>query len=92
MGWIIMQPADDAESIAATKQLQSGGKCLFDLTLKGARLKPIGFGSRACTGLEKKYHSFVGEAACGRWAISQKKIYGEVIYIGCATAPLSKTF
>ena len=75
MGWILMQPADDPTSIAATKTLLSGGKCLFDLTKSGARLQPISFGSRACTGLERRYHSFVGEAACGRWAISQNKLY-----------------
>ena len=75
MGWILMQPADDSISVAATKTLLSGGKCLFDLTKSGARLQPISFGSRACTGLERRYHSFVGEAACGRWAISQNKLY-----------------
>ena len=75
MGWILMQPADDNESVEATKQLQSGGKCLFDLTLKGVGLKPIGFGSRASTALERKYQSMVGETVCGRWAISQNKTY-----------------
>ena len=76
MGWILMQPADDDdEFVVATKQLISGGKCLFDLTMKGARLRPIAFGSRSDTDLERKYYSFVGETACGRWAFSQNMIY-----------------
>ena len=61
-----MQPADDEDSIAATKVLLTTGECLFDLTKNGARLHPTGFGSRACLPQESKYHSFVGEAACGR--------------------------
>ena len=75
MGWIMMQPADDDESIAATKILLETGECLFDLTKNGARLRPTGFGSRACLPQESKYHSFVGEAACGRWAIGQNRKY-----------------
>ena len=65
MGWIIMQPADDLDSFAATKLLQNGGPCLFDVSTKGARILPIAFASRCCTDMEKRYHSFVGEAACG---------------------------
>ena len=70
-----MQPADDDEFVVATKHLISGGNCLFDLIMKGARLRPIAFGSRSDTGLERKYHSFVGETACGRLALSQNRIY-----------------
>ena len=51
------------------------GECRFDLTLKGARLRPIRFGSRRCTPQEQHYHSFVGEAAVGRWAINQNRKY-----------------
>jgi len=75
MGWIMMQPADDAESTAATTLLLKTGECKFDLTKGGARLRPTGFGSRCCLPQERKYHSFVGEAACGRWAISQNRRY-----------------
>ena len=41
MGWILMQPADDKESQLATKLLKDKGECKFDLSMNGARLKPI---------------------------------------------------
>ena len=66
MGWILMQPADDEEPISATKILLETGECIFDITRGGAQLCPAGFGSRSCTLQESKYHSFFGEAACGR--------------------------
>ena len=66
MGWIMMQPANNAESIRATEILRKTRECLFDLTRNGARLQPTGFGSRFCLEQEKKCHSFVGEATCGR--------------------------
>jgi hypothetical protein len=75
MGWILMQPADDEESVRATKLLKKTGECLFDLSKNGARLRPIAFGSRSCTDIEKSFHSFVGETASGRWAISQNRKY-----------------
>ena len=53
MGWIIMQPVCDAESIAATAHLNSTGECKFDLTKSGARLRPTGFGSRSCLPQER---------------------------------------
>ena len=75
MGFIIMQPADDDESKTALKTLTSKGICTFDLSMNGARLKPVRFGSRSCTDTEKNFHSFVGEAAAGRWAIAQNRNY-----------------
>ena len=74
MGWILMQPADDKESMRASKILTTTGECLFDLSKHGARLKPIDFGSRSCTLAEKNLHSFTGEAASGRWSISQNRL------------------
>ena len=68
-----MQPADDKESIKTMKNLACTGICLFDLSKNGARLKPITFGSRSCTINEKYFHSFTGEAACGRWSIDQNR-------------------
>ena len=70
-----MQPADDPLSLEANNILQGGGSCEFDISKKGARLLPIPFGARCCTDMEKKYHSFVGEAACGWWAIGQNRMY-----------------
>ena len=75
MGWILMQPANDEESVAASKILLTTGECLFDLSKNGARLKPIAFGSRSCTLVEKSFHSFTGEAASGRWSIGQNRKY-----------------
>jgi len=73
MGWILMQPDNSDASKAALALLRSEGICQFDLTMNGARLRPIRFGSRSCTERECHYHSFVGEAGCGRWAISQNR-------------------
>ena len=39
MGWILVQPANDDESQAASKKVLASGKCLFDLSKHGARLK-----------------------------------------------------
>jgi len=75
MGWILMQPADDDESTKAMQILKRTGEYQFDLSTNGARLKPIFFGSRSCNDMEKKYHSFTGEGACGRWAIGQNRKY-----------------
>ena len=57
----------------------------FDLTLKGARLHPVRLDSRKCTEQELHFHSFVGEAACGRWGISKHKKYlwGTMFYWIC---------
>ena len=65
MGWILMQPATNPESTTAIKQLRSSGNCLFDLSLSGPQLQPVAFGSRACSDIESKWHSFTGEIASG---------------------------
>jgi hypothetical protein len=73
MGWILMQPDDFPASVQALHRLHTDGICDFDITMTGARLRPVRFGSRKCTDREHHFHSFVGEAACGRWAISQNR-------------------
>ena len=60
MGWILIQPADDDESVAAAIHLSKIGVCLFDLSLGGACLKPVAFGSRGCNENEKNFYSFTG--------------------------------
>ena len=75
MGFILMQPANDNISREASEHLLKTGECLFDITKSGARLQPIIFGSRCCSGQEKLYHSVVGETAYGRWAISKNRKY-----------------
>ena len=44
--FILMQPDNSPESISALALLRRTGECKFDLTLKGAHLRPIWFGSR----------------------------------------------
>ena len=51
-----MQPADDYESVAAAIHLSETGVCLFDLSLGGARLKLVVFGSHGCNDNEKIIH------------------------------------
>ena len=75
MGFILMQPANDDESTNAIKELHANGTCLFDLTPDGPRLLPVQFGSRSCTTIESKLHSFLGEVATVRWAIGHLKRY-----------------
>jgi hypothetical protein len=70
-----MQPHDSPEPVDALSHLLLTGECHFDLTLKGARLRPIRFDSHRCTPQEQHYHLFVGEAAVGRWAINQNRKY-----------------
>jgi hypothetical protein len=73
MSWILMQPDDSDASTVALALLRSKGTCNFDVTLNGACLCHIRFGSRSCTERKRHYHSIVGEAGCGRWAISQNR-------------------
>lgn len=53
MGYILMQPANNEASVAATEILLKTGEYIFDITKFDARLKAILFGSRYCTGIEK---------------------------------------
>ena len=73
MSWILMQPARDKESLDAVNILRKTGKNLFNLSPSGPRLLPLSFGSRACSLSEQHWHSFVGEAGTGRWAMCQNK-------------------
>ena len=75
MSFILMQPCNDAASRAATAKLLSTGECDFDLTMSGPCLQPFHSGFRACSATEAHYHSFVGEVATLRWAISCSKSY-----------------
>ena len=81
-----MQPhPDDIEDPKLTSFFKCDSDCTFDMSIDGPRLRPIAFGSRACTPMESKLHSFVGETACVRWAIAQNKKYlwGRHFYILC---------
>ena len=69
MSYILMQADDTSQSVATVRLLEGEGECTFDLSLDGPRLRPVFFGSRSNQPFEIHYHSFVGEVACGRWAI-----------------------
>ena len=75
MGYILIQPDDSEEARLASKKLLETSVCDFDLSLDGVRLRPIGFNSRSCSATKRHYHDFVGEIACGRWAIVIEKRY-----------------
>lgn len=75
MSYVLMQPADDPASKAALRILEAGGPNMFDELMTGARLRPVRFGSRRCSDREHHFHSFVGEAVAGRWAIGQCRRY-----------------
>ena len=85
MALALMQPDDSEESRAAIASLTEGQDCNFDTTLKGARLRPVKFHSRRCLEREQHYHSFVGEAATGRWAIGvcRKYLVGQHFFWLC---------
>ena len=80
-----MQPDNSPESLAALLYLESTGECIFDCKHSVPRLIPIIFNSRTNLDHEKDYHSFVGERACGRWAISRlhKYLWGTLFYWLC---------
>ena len=89
MGYILIQPENLSESIAAIKYLESTGEWISDLTLSGPRLIPVLYNSRSNLDREKDYHLFVGDIACGRWTISRlrKKLWETFFYwlCGCNT-------
>ena len=60
-----MQPATDKEYHHASTVLKDTNTCLFNLSPHGSWIQPITFVFRHCTYFERKYHSFVGETACG---------------------------
>ena len=82
MGYILMQPDNSPESLAAILHLESTGECLFDCKRFGPRLMPVIFYSRTNLDHKKHYHSFVGEIACSRWVISRirKYLWGTLFY------------
>ena len=65
--------------------LESTGECIFDCKRSDYRLMPIIFNSRTNLDHEEDYPSFVGEIACGRWAIYRLRKYlrGTLFYWLC---------
>lgn len=92
MGFILMQPFDDAASKRAVTILESTSEFTFDRLMSGARLQPVRFGSRRCTENESHYHSFTGEVAAGRYAFAQLRTYlwGAKFYWVCDCSAVSQ--
>jgi RNase H-like domain found in reverse transcriptase/Integrase zinc binding domain/Reverse transcriptase (RNA-dependent DNA polymerase) len=76
MGAALLQPdEDDQVALEAMMNEVSGNKCVFDLTKSGLRLYPLAFISRRTADTERSYHSYVGEACTGIWAIEKFRPY-----------------
>ena len=82
MGYILMQVDDFPQSIEAVQTLENTGDFIFNLSLDGPRFPTYFFGSRSNQSYEENYHYFVGEVACGRWAIicCRKYLRGKKLY------------
>lgn len=65
MGAVLCQAEDPGEATGDPKE------CPYDKTLTGLRLQPVAFIAHRCKGRERDYHSYWGEAACGRWAMKK---------------------
>ena len=87
MGCILMQPADNDESVTAAIHLLKTGVCLFDLSLGDTRLKPVAFGSRGCNDNEKKIiHLQEKVHVADGLSLRTGNIYGGAISIGYVIA------
>jgi ribosomal protein L21E len=75
MGAALLQPDRSPESSEAMNREINGEPCAFDHTLSGLRLHPVMFISRRTSDPEKSYHSYVGEACAGIWAIEKFRPY-----------------
>lgn len=75
MAAAIMQPECGSKEEEVIQQELRIGKCLFDKTLTSLRLRPIDFVCCMCKGAELNYHSSIGEAATGCWAVNKFKVY-----------------
>ena len=71
MGAVLLQADTTEEAEESMRKEMEGEKCDFDKTMSKPRLRTIAFISRICKGKERDYHSFVGEAATGRWAMKK---------------------
>jgi hypothetical protein len=75
MGAALLQPAPSEEALESMNREIKGESCNFNLTKSGLRLHPIAFISRRTSPPEKSYHSYVGEACAGIWAIEKFRPY-----------------
>ena len=82
MGYILIQPGDSLETLAAVKYIQYTGEYIFDRTSSGSCLMHVFFNCHSTFYHEKYYHSFVGEIVCCRSTISRlrKYLWGSLFY------------
>ena len=73
-GYCVAQPGQDVPSLEAMKREMAGGDCEF-LTDSKLTLHPVAFGSRRCRDNEKNFHSHIGEAKAGDWAMNKNRHY-----------------
>jgi hypothetical protein len=71
-GAVLLQAGCSKEEEDAMMREVAGGKCEFDKTVNGLRLRPISFISMRRRDTSSR-HSFVGEASTGRWAMLKFK-------------------
>ena len=78
MAGVLLQ-ADPSDAAAFKHELteQRGGPCTFDSkrTPTSLRLLPLAYISRRTTTAEQSYHSYIGEASTGVWAIRKFQRY-----------------
>jgi len=74
---LLQADPDDDEAKDAEMQENDGGPCAFEASVQGKklRLRPIAFVSQRNTEAEQSWHSYVGEAATGLWAMTKFKRY-----------------
>ena len=61
-GNVLLQPGNDAPSLAAMRREINGADCEFELTVSSElKLHPLGFAARKCVLNEKYLHSFMSE-------------------------------
>ena len=73
-GYCVAQPGNDTPSLEAMKREIAGGDCEF-LTNAQLTLHPVAFGSRRCRDNEKNFHSHIGEAKSGDFAMNKNRHY-----------------
>jgi hypothetical protein len=71
LGFLLCQPDNSAESIAAMNREHAGGNCDFELCVSKMRLLPIAFGSRKTKGNEVHFHSHPGESLAASWGTTK---------------------
>ena len=80
MGAVLLQAGGHNEATTQNTE-EDGGPCTFNMLVLGEKLRlhPVAFISRKCAPRERSYHSYIGEAATGIWAIEKLRpsLYGQ---------------